>query len=56
MNTVPFRVAELVRGDDGELYHLPTLRLLWQRGQLAADSVGYRVLLSAHPELKSQFN
>ncbi len=43
------------RGDDGDLYHLPTLRLLLAAGRLSHDSAGYRLLMqhaaSSQPRL-----
>lgn len=49
----PFQASDLVRGDDGEYYHLPTLRALYRLGRLSPDSAGYallmRVMLAATP-------
>ncbi|MFC4427696.1 hypothetical protein [Deinococcus navajonensis] len=45
MKPTPFNAADLVRGDDGELYHLPTLRALNAAGRLAPDSAGYLLLM-----------
>lgn len=45
LKSTPFNAADLVRGDDGELYHLPTLRALSAAGRLSPDSVGSLLLL-----------
>lgn len=42
-----FDPADLIRGEDGDLYHLPTLRALHARGQLGLHTEGY-LLLQAH--------
>ncbi|UBV44340.1 hypothetical protein LAJ19_14325 (plasmid) [Deinococcus taeanensis] len=39
-----FSTSDLVRGEDGELYHLPTLRALHATGRLSFDSAGYQLL------------
>lgn len=45
MTRLPFNSGDVVRGEDGELYHLPTLRALFAAGRLLPGSVGYLVLL-----------
>ncbi|MDB5045585.1 MAG: hypothetical protein JWQ08_1635 [Deinococcus sp.] len=45
LKSTPFEANDLVRGDDGELYHLPTLRALNAAGRLSPDSTGYLLLL-----------
>lgn len=41
----PFELRETVQGEDGGLYHLPTLRALYRRGRLSPDSPAYCALL-----------
>lgn len=41
---VGFQLSDFVRGDDGELYHLPTLRNLMKTGKLPTDSPAYRII------------
>lgn len=41
----PFSTGDMARGEDGELYHLPTLRALFAAGRLPPGSVGHLVLL-----------
>ncbi|WP_249395790.1 hypothetical protein [Deinococcus sp. QL22] len=45
LKSIPFDVNDLIRGDDGEFYHLPTLRALNAAGRLSPDSIGYLLLL-----------
>ncbi|MFB9991092.1 hypothetical protein ACFFLM_03720 [Deinococcus oregonensis] len=45
LKSTPFNTNDLIRGDDGEMYHLPTLRALKTAGRLLPDSVGYLLLL-----------
>ena len=45
LKTTPFNTADMARGEDGELYHLPTLRALFAAGRLSPGSVGHLVLL-----------
>lgn len=45
LKSTPFRPDDLVRGDDGELYHLPTLRALHASGRLLPESTGFWLLL-----------
>lgn len=47
MNRVSMKPGELIRGDDGETYHLPTLRALFAAGRLPVDSAGYRALVAS---------
>jgi len=42
---IPFHPGDMVRGEDGELYHLPTLRALFAAGRLSPGSVGYLLLV-----------
>ncbi|GAA5504196.1 hypothetical protein Dxin01_03965 [Deinococcus xinjiangensis] len=42
-----FETRDAVRGDDGELYHLPTLRALHRLGRLSQDSPAFAVLMQA---------
>lgn len=49
LKRTPFDLADLERGEDGELYHLPTLRALHAAGHLHRESAGYRLLLRAAP-------
>lgn len=45
LTVVPYDFADIVRGEDGELYHLPTLRALNAAGLLPRASVGFGVLM-----------
>ncbi|MFC4638957.1 hypothetical protein [Deinococcus hohokamensis] len=45
LKPTPFNAADLIRGEDGELYHLPTLRALNAAGRLSPDSAGYLLLM-----------
>lgn len=44
LKSTPFHPEELARGEDGELYHLPTLRALYAAGRLVPNSIGFRLL------------
>lgn len=46
LKTTPFSTSDMARGEDGELYHLPTLRALYAAGRLPFGSAGYAVLVS----------
>lgn len=43
----PFSTQDAVRGDDSELYHLPTLIALYRAGRLDVRSVAYSLVLQA---------
>ena len=45
LESAPFITGDMVRGEDGELYHLPTLRTLHAAGRLSFGSVGYMLLM-----------
>ncbi|MEF2278695.1 hypothetical protein V3W47_10315 [Deinococcus sp. YIM 134068] len=45
LKVVPYDSADIVRGEDGELYHLPTLRALNAVGRLPRESVGFGLLM-----------
>lgn len=47
-----FETSDLKRGQDGEWYHLPTLRALHALGRLPVTSAGYILLM----ELAAQDN
>ena len=47
LSRLAFEPRDAVRGEDGELYHLPTLRALHRLGRLAPDSPGMAVLMQA---------
>lgn len=38
MKKVAFQTQDVVQGDDGELYHLPTLRALYSSGRLPSTA------------------
>ncbi|BDP40881.1 hypothetical protein DAETH_08500 [Deinococcus aetherius] len=40
-----FDPNDMERGEDGELYHLPTLRALHAAGRLSHESAGYLILM-----------
>ncbi|WP_102128351.1 hypothetical protein [Deinococcus planocerae] len=40
-----FDQTDMARGEDGELYHLPTLRTLHAAGRLSRESAGYLLLM-----------
>ena len=54
LKCTPFDPADLERGEDGELYHLPTLRALHAAGRLPRESAGYLLLMrrGAHPGVR----
>jgi hypothetical protein len=45
LQSAPFNLEDMVRGEDGELYHLPTLRVLHAAGRLSRESAGYLLLM-----------
>jgi len=45
LKSAPFNLDDMVRGEDGELYHLPTLRALNTAGRLPRESTGYILLM-----------
>ncbi|AFD24102.1 hypothetical protein [Deinococcus gobiensis] len=45
LNRTTFSLADTARGDDGELYHLPTLRRLHALGHLRPGSAAYVLLM-----------
>lgn len=45
LKAAPFNLDDMVRGEDGELYHLPTLRALHSAGRLSRESAGYLLLM-----------
>ncbi|SMB90068.1 hypothetical protein [Deinococcus hopiensis] len=45
LKATPFSSTDVARGEDGELYHLPTLRALFAAGRLSPGSEGHLVLL-----------
>lgn len=45
LKSAPFHLDDMARGEDGELYHLPTLRVLHAAGRLSRDSAGYILLM-----------
>lgn len=45
LKTTSFNPADLVRDEDGDLYHLPTLRALHAAGRLAQGSAGFLLLM-----------
>lgn len=47
MSRTTFTLADTVRGEDGELYHLPTLRALHARGLLRPGTPAHLALLAA---------
>ncbi|AHX26487.1 hypothetical protein DEDE109153_09855 [Deinococcus deserti] len=50
LKATSFDPADLIRDENGELYHLPTLRALYAAGRLAQGSAGF-VLLMQHAAL-----
>ena len=45
LELVPLSLDDMIRGEDGELYHLPTLRALHAAGRLSRESAGYVLLM-----------
>lgn len=45
LTAAAFNVRDAIQGEDGEWYHLPTLRALHRLGRLALDSPAYMVLM-----------
>ena len=45
LKATSFNPADLVRDENGELYHLPTLRALHASGRLSLESAGYLLLM-----------
>lgn len=45
LTTTPFDLRDALQGEDGEWYHLPTLRALHRLGKLATDSPAYMALM-----------
>lgn len=50
MKKVAFQTQDVVQGDDGELYHLPTLRALYRSGRLPFDSPAYCLVAGMEPQ------
>lgn len=50
LKATSFNPADLIRDENGELYHLPTLRALYAAGRLAQGSAGF-ILLMHHAAL-----
>ncbi|KQR04731.1 hypothetical protein [Deinococcus sp. Leaf326] len=47
LNCTSFSPADTARGEDGELYHLPTLRRLHALGRLTPGTPAHLLLLEA---------
>ena len=52
LDCTAFDTRDAIQGEDGEWYHLPTLRALHRLGRLSTESPAYMLLMSVlHVEM-----